>query len=53
MQAISPEHWVVYFPIHNHCFKHGSFSDDKLDHSVNQQQEIPAEKIHLTVPSVT
>lgn len=37
----SPEHGVVNLSIHDHGLKHGTFPHHKLDHSVNQTQQIP------------
>jgi hypothetical protein len=37
----SPELRIIKLPIHNHGFKHGTFPNNKFDHSVDDDQQIP------------
>lgn len=40
----SPKHWVGYFTIHNHCFKHRPFSDNELHNAIDKWQYRPTKK---------
>lgn len=47
VQMNSPVHGIVDLSVHDHGFKHWSFTHHKLDHSVDEREQIPTRKTQL------
>jgi hypothetical protein len=50
LQCNLPEHRIVDLPVHDHCLKHRTFSNHKLNHPMYQHEKIPeiqAETTHI------
>lgn len=46
-QTDVPVHGVAELSIHDHGFEHGAFTHHKLDHSVDEREQIPRRKTQL------
>lgn len=46
-QLALPVHGIVDFSVHDHGFKHWAFTHHKLDHSVDEREQIPTRKTQL------
>lgn len=47
VQLHQPVHGIVDFSVHDHGFKHWAFTHHKLDHSVDEREQIPTRKTQL------
>lgn len=47
MQLHWPVHGIIDFSVHDHGFKHWAFTHHKLDHSVDEREQIPTRKTQL------
>lgn len=47
VQLSSPVHGIVDLSVHDHGFKHWSFTHHKLDHSMDEREQIPTRKTQL------
>lgn len=42
-----PVEWIIDLSVHDHGFKHGTLTHNKLDHSMDEREQIPTRKTQL------